>query len=333
MVRLVVTIPAYNESESIGKVINDIPRNCCDEVKVLVIDDGSKDNTIEVAREAGADLIVKHTINRGLARTYLHSLEIATEKMNADIIVNIDADGQYDPKEIPKLIKPILDKKADIVLGSRFSGYIEDMKWSKKLGNKVATKIVSRVAGHKFSDCQTGFRALTRNAAFRINVTSDFTYTQESCINAIHHNLQVLEVPVSFYKREGRNRLFSSVWNYAKRGGATLIRTYLYHRPLRFFLYIGALIFASGFILAARVLFHYANTGLVAPYLPTAVLSTLCLIVGFQIITFGFLGDMIRTNQNVHEEILYRMKRNGNQYSETQIEEQPVKLIEEYEKL
>ncbi len=310
MVKLVVTIPAYNESKTIAKVINGIPRDCCDDVKILVIDDGSKDNTAEVARTAGADLVVSHIHNLGLARTYCQSLEIATEKMDADIIVNIDADGQYEPSEIPKLIQPILDKKADIVLGSRFSGYIEDMKFSKKLGNILATRIVSRVAGHRFSDCQTGFRALTRDVAFRINVTSDFTYTQESLINAVHHNLQVVEIPVTFYKREGKNRLFSSVWNYAKRSGATLIKTYLYHKPLRFFLYIGLLLFISGFILATRVLFHYASTGFVAPYLPMAVLSTLCLILGFQIITLGFIGDMIRKNQNLHEEILYRIKKN-----------------------
>lgn len=310
MVRVVVTIPAFNEAESIGNVIKSIPRNIADDVKILVLDDGSTDNTSDVAYEAGADLVVSHIHNLGLAATYRDSLEVATEEMDADILVNIDADGQYEPKEIKKLIEPILNHKADIVLGSRFTGYIEKMKWSKKIGNKVATKIVSSAAGQKFSDCQTGFRAITRDVAMRINVTSDFTYTQESLVNAVHHNLKVVEVPVKFYKREDRkNRLFGSVWNYAKRGGSTLIRTYIYHKPLRFFLYIGAVVFTIGILLGLRVMVHYVTTGWVTPFLPTAVLATLVTIIGFQIIIFGLLADMIRSNQNLHEEMLYRIKK------------------------
>jgi glycosyltransferase involved in cell wall biosynthesis len=331
MVKLVVTIPAYNEAKTIGKVIAEIPRDCCEDVIVLVVDDGSKDNTAEAAYSAGADLVVSHIHNLGLAATYRDSLEVATEELDADIIVNIDADGQYEPKEIPKLIEPILNKEADIVLGSRFKGYIEDMEFSKRLGNKLATRLVSRVAGQKFTDCQTGFRAITRDVAFRMSVTSNFTYTQESLVNAVYQNLHIVEVPVTFYKREGKSRLFSSVWNYAKRGGSTLIRTYIYHKPLRFFLYLGSIIFTVGFILATRVLIHYATRGIVTPYLPTAVLSTLCLIVGFQIITLGLVGDMIRTNQNLHEEILYRIKKNNTReknYKDSKI----ISNLQEYNK-
>lgn len=333
MTILVVTIPAFNEAKTIGKVIKSIPRDCCDVVKVLVVDDGSRDNTVDVSYESGADLVVSHIQNLGLAATYRDSLEIATEEMGADILVNIDADGQYEPKEIPKLIQPILDKKADIVLGSRFDGYIEQMKFSKKIGNKIATRVVSRVAGHKFSDCQTGFRAITRDVAMRMNVTNDFTYTQESLVNAVYHNLKVVEVPVTFYKREGPSRLFPSVWRYAKRSGGALIRTYIYHKPLRFFMYLGSLIFIVGFVLAARVLAHYLLKGVVTPYLPTAVLSVLCLIVGFQIITLGLVGDMIRTNQNIHEEILYRIRKNGkNNGNSDKTKDGYVKIVEEYNK-
>ena len=312
MTRLVVTIPAYNEESSIAKVIQNIPRDCCEEVKVLVVDDGSTDNTAQVAYEAGADMVISHVQNLGLAASYRDSLEVSTEQLHADIVVNIDADGQYEPKEIPKLVKPILDHQADIVLGSRFKGTIEDMKWSKKAGNRLATRIVSRAAGQKFSDCQTGYRALSREAAFRMNVFSNFTYTQESLVNAIHHNMKIVEVPVMFYKREDEtNRLFGSVWNYAKRGGATLIRTYLYYKPLRFFLYLGSIVFLIGILLGLRVLIHYITTSWVSPYLPTAVLSSLCIIVGFIVIIFGLIGDMIRINQNLHEEILYRLKKSN----------------------
>jgi len=336
MVRLVVTVPAYNETKNIRKVIENIPRDCCDDVKILVLDDGSKDNTAEVAYEAGADLVVSHIYNLGLAITYRDSLEIATEKMGADIIVNIDADGQYDPKEIPKLIKPILNNEADIVLGSRFEGYIEYMPPAKRWGNRLATRVINRVTGQKFTDCQTGFRAITRDVAFRINVTSNFTYTQESLINALHHNYKIVEVPVAFYKREGENRLFGSVWDYAKRGGATLIRTYLYHRPLRFFFYLGSLIFAIGFIIGIRVFIHYLTTGMVTPYLPSAVLTAVLLIVGVQVIALGFLSDMVRTNQNLHEEILYKIKKSDSdkkQITTNKLDENYVEIIDEYKKV
>ena len=230
--------------------------------------------------------------------------------MGADIIVNIDADGQYDPKEISKLVQPVLDDKADIVLGSRFDGYIEEMPMSKKLGNRVATRVASRAAGKHFSDAQTGFRAFTRDAAMRLNIMSDFTYTQETLVQAVNKNLRINEVPVNFYKREDESRLFPSVWSYAKRSGGSLIRTYFYHKPLRTFFLIGSLVFIVGFILGLRVLIHYLATDMVTPLLPTSVLSAVLLIVGFQVIILGLIGDLIRRNQNVQEEILYRLKKN-----------------------
>ncbi len=309
LVKLVVTIPAFNEENSIGDVIKNIPRDCCDDVKIVVIDDGSNDNTSLVAQKAGADFVIKHSNNLGLAKTYRDLIDVGLD-LDADILLNIDADGQYEPKEISKLIHPILNNEADIVLGSRFAGKIEQMPISKKIGNKIATKVTSRVAGQNFSDCQTGFRALNKEAALRMNTVSDFTYTQESLVEAVYNNLKICEVPVNFYKREGESRLFPNVFNYAKRAGTTLIKTYIYHKPLKFFLYVGMIVLLIGFVLGMRVLIHYLTTTVVTPYLPTAVLSTLCCIVGFQIIIFGLLGDMLRRNQNLHEEILYRLKKN-----------------------
>ena len=231
--------------------------------------------------------------------------------MGADVIVNIDADGQYDCAEISKLVQPVINDDADLVLGSRFDGYIEEMPLSKKLGNQVATKFVNRAAGKHFSDAQTGFRAISKDAAMRLNIMGDFTYTQETLVQAVNKNLRICEVPVNFYKREGESRLFPSVWSYAKRGGSTLIRSYLYHKPLKTFLMIGSLVFALGFILGLRVLIHYLTTSMVTPLLPTSVLSVLLLIVGFQVIILGLIGDLIHRNQNVQEEILYRLKKNG----------------------
>ena len=161
---IAVTIPAYNEEETIGNVIKNIPRDCGESVTIIVVDDGSTDNTYEEALKAGADRIIQHSHNMGLAKTFRDGLEAAVE-MGADIVVNIDADGQYEEKEIPKLITPIIDGKADIVLGSRFDGWIEKMPFRKKIGNKISTMITSFASGMKISDAQTGFRAFSREAA------------------------------------------------------------------------------------------------------------------------------------------------------------------------
>jgi glycosyltransferase involved in cell wall biosynthesis len=310
MVRLVVTIPAYNEEKTIGDVIKGICRDICDDVKILVLDDGSSDNTARIAYDAGADKVVSHIHNLGLAVTFKDSLDEALD-MGADVIVNIDADGQYDPKEISKLIEPVIRKDADVVLGSRFDGYIEEMPLGKRLGNQMATKVISRAAGKQFSDAQTGFRVFSRDAALRLNVMSDFTYTQETLLQAVNKNLRIHEIPVNFYKREDKSRLFPNIWNYAKRASYTLLRTYLYHKPLKTFLMLGSFVFAAGFLLGFRVLIHYVTTSRVTPYLPTSVLSAVLLIVGFQIIILGLVADLIRRNQNVQEEILYRLKKNN----------------------
>jgi len=291
-------------------VIQDIPKDCCDDVKILVLDDGSKDSTVNNAYNAGADRVISHIHNLGLAITFRDALDAALDE-GADVIVNIDADGQYDPQEISKLIDPVIQGKADIVLGSRFNGYIEEMPYTKMVGNKIATRVVSKAAGRHFSDAQTGFRAFSRDAAMRLNIMSDFTYTQESLVQAANKNLRIQEVPINFYKREGGSHLFPSIWAYAKQAGSTLIRTYLYHKPLKTFLIIGALVFLLGLLIGLRVLIHYLSVGEVAPYLPSSVLSAVLLIVGFQVIILGLIADLIRRNQNVQEEILYRIKKHN----------------------
>ena len=158
------------------------------------------DKTVQVAKEAGADKILSHVHNLGLAITFRDALDEALD-MGADVIVNIDADGQYDPSEITKLIQPVINNDADIVLGSRFDGYIDEMPMSKKLGNKVATKFASRAAGKHFSDAQTGFRAFSKDAAMRLNIMGDFTYTQETLVQAVNKNLRICEVPVNLDRK------------------------------------------------------------------------------------------------------------------------------------
>lgn len=306
--KLVVIIPAYNEERSIGKVIREIPKNCSDLVKVVVINDGSTDNTVEIAKEAGVDKIITHKQNKGLAPTFRDGIETALE-MGADIIVSIDADRQYDGNEIPKLIQPIIDGKADIVLGSRFKGWIEDMPFRKRVGNKIATRATCFVSGFPVSDAQTGFRAFSREAALQLNILSDYTYVQETIIQAVNKGLKIVEVPIHFRKREGKSRLISGIFNYAGRAGIAIVRNFVAYKPLRVFMWIGGLIFLAGVIAGLRVLIHFLRTGLVSPYIPTAILTTVLLIVGFQIIVLGLVADMVGTNRKIIEEILYRLKK------------------------
>ncbi|MCK5403403.1 glycosyltransferase, partial [Candidatus Bathyarchaeota archaeon] len=230
-------------------------------------------------------------------------------QMNSDIIVNIDADGQYDGAEIIKLITPILNSEADIVLGSRFKGWIEYMPLQKKFGNSLATKVTNLLSGLKISDAQTGFRAFSKEAALRINVMSNYTYVQETIIQAMDKRLKIVEVPVHFRRRKGKSRLIPNIFSYSKRAGLTILKTYRDYKPLRTFLLIGGFVMLIGLVFGLRVLIHYLNTGLVTPYLPSAILTAIFLIVGFQIVILALIADMIGNNRKVQEEILYLLKK------------------------
>jgi len=307
--KLVVTIPAFNEEKTIGKVIREIPKKIpgIKKIEVVVIDDGSSDKTAEQAKKAGA-IVVKHAGNRGLAKAFRTGLDTALSR-GADIIVNTDADFQYNQKQIPKLVKPVLQGKADMVLGSRFRGWIEEMSAGKRWGNILATKVVRFVSGLDVSDAQPGFRAFSREAALRMNISSDFTYTQESLLIAAEHRLRVSEVPVDFRKRADESRLFGSVWNYAKRAGMTLLINYLNYHPLRIFLSVALILIVAGLLAGLRVLLHYFATGAVEPYFPTAILSTLLLIIGVLVLIIGLVAEMVRHSRRIQEEILYEAKK------------------------
>lgn len=308
--KLVVAIPAYNEETSIGKVIEEIPRDIADSVEIVVIDDGSTDDTSKVAKEAGADKIITFKYNKGLGPAFKQGLGTALE-MGADIIVNIDADGQYDGGEILKLIQPIIDEQADITLGSRFKGHIEEMPLKKRVGNIMATKATNLISGSKISDAQTGFRAFSRDAALRLNILADYTYVQETIIQATYKGLKIVEVPCNFRKREGESRLISSLFNYAKNAGLILMRTSRDYRPLRTFVFLGGSTFVLGVIIGIRVLVHYMRTGLVRPYQPSMVLTAVLVFVGFQFVVLGLIADMVGNNRRVQEEILYLLKKGG----------------------
>ena len=307
--KLVVMIPCYNEEKTIASVIKEIPRDCCEDVEVLVINDGSTDNTVQEAEKAGADKIISFKKNRGLAPAFRAGLQNALE-MGADIIVNTDGDGQYNGEEIYKLIEPILEGRADFVLGSRTKGKIEYMPIQKKIGNRIATFITRQVSGLPISDAQSGFRAFTRDCALRLNVMADYTYVQETLIQASYYGLVIEEVPIEFRKRDsGPSRLISNIWKYAQRAGVTIARGYRDFQPLDTFFGIGSLFILVGLLFGIRVIYGYFQTGAVTGYLPSAVLTVLLILIGVSTVTLGFIADILKTQRKIQDEILYRLKK------------------------
>ncbi len=224
----VVMIPCLNEEQTVASVINRIPRRLhgFGDVTVLVIDDGSSDATSNVAAHAGAEVVVRHSTNLGLGKTFGDGLKTAL-MMGAEVIVNIDADGQYDPEEIPLLLEPIRGGEADIVLGNRQIDQLSHMSRSRRWGNHMASWVTRHLSGLDVQDCQTGFRALTRKAALKLTLQGGYTYTQEMIVQAASRGLLVAEIPITFRRREsGDSRLIQSAWRYAVRSGTILLRSY-----------------------------------------------------------------------------------------------------------
>lgn len=292
----IVTIPAYNEEKTIGAVLKSIKKSLDgskykSSYKILVVDDGSKDKTAAIAKNSGS-IVYSHPKNYGLAECFRTEIQKCIE-LKADVIVHIDADLQYIPDEIPKLIKEI-ENGYDLVLGSRFKGKIEDMPLVKRLGNLAFSKVVTEITGFAISDAQTGFRAFTRKVAEDIQITSSYTYTQEQIIRAVRHKFKIKEVPIYFAKRDGKSRLISSPFGYALRAGINIIRIYRDYEPLKFFGVMGSSIFFAGIVLGLYlVYFQFFGNGAFR-HLGLMMLDVLILSIGLQIIIFGFVADMSR---------------------------------------
>ncbi|MBD3261531.1 MAG: glycosyltransferase, partial [Candidatus Altiarchaeales archaeon] len=265
---IAVVIPAYNEQDTVGGVVSGIPRAKLGTTSVVVVDDGSTDQTSRVAEKSGADEIIRFPENRGLGVAFKKGIEKALE-LNADIIVNIDADMQFNPKDIPKLIDPLIKENADVVVCSRFlNKKLEpSMPWIKKMGNKIFSNLISVLTGVKLTDSQCGFRAYTRQAAQRINIFSTYTYTQESLIDLIEKGMKIKEVACKVKgERKGQSKVVDSIFKYTLRSLAILTRTIRDYRALEFFGTIGASIFTLGTTIAAAMLLRWIKTGTTTPY-------------------------------------------------------------------
>ena len=289
--KIVVTIPAFNEAKSIGKLISDIKTVMNSgryNYKILVVDDGSKDKTAEIAKKSGA-IAYSHPKNYGLAETFKTEIKKCLE-LKADIIIHIDADHQYLPKEIPKLIKEIKNGN-DLVLGSRFKGKIESMPFIKRVGNTAFSKVVSQISKIKISDAQTGFRAFTKEVAKNVQIISNHTYTQEQVIRSVKQKFRIKEVPIYFAKRNGKSKLIRNPLEYAAKAWINIFRIYRDYEPLKFFGFFGSLFFLLGFIIGIYLIFLHFTSGIVGHF-ALIMFDVLILSIGLQIIIFGFLADM-----------------------------------------
>lgn len=306
--KLIIQIPCYNEEVTLPLTLKEIPRSFrgIDKVELLIIDDGSTDRTIDTAKMHGAHHIVKLTHNMGLAESFKAGID-ACLRLGADIIVNTDGDNQYCGDDIQKLIDPILQGEADVVIGDRQVQEIEHFSFVKKRLQKMGSWVVRQLSGTRVPDTTSGFRAYSREAALHINVFSRFTYTLETVIQAGKKNMAIGHVPVRTNKPTRKSRLFSSIPAYVKRSMATMLRVYTLYEPLKMFWIIGSLVFGFGFILGLRSLyFHIMQQG---GHLQSLLLAAVLMIVGFQIAMIGLLADIIGANRRLIEEVLYRVKK------------------------
>ena len=306
--KLIIQIPCYNEEESLPITLQALPRNVTgfSDVEWLVIDDGSSDKTIDIARSYGVDHIVRHKRNKGLAATFVKGL-FESVRLGADVIVNTDADNQYDSTDIPKLVKPILDEQADIVIGARPIQHHHEFSRVKKLLQRLGSWVVRRVSHTSVPDTTSGFRALTREAAQRTIVFNEYTYTLETIIQAGHRRMSVVSVPININPSLRSSRLFRSIPTYIKKSVITIIRIYVIYRPFHFFGSIGFALFFVGLLVGIRFLYFYLS-GDGSGHIQSLILMSVLLGMGFQTILIAFVADLFAANRKMLEEIRFLQK-------------------------
>ncbi|HWI41571.1 MAG TPA: glycosyltransferase family 2 protein [Verrucomicrobiae bacterium] len=306
--KLIIQIPCLNEAEALPLTLRDLPRSVpgFSQVEWLVINDGSTDGTVDVARKWKVDHIVSFARNRGLASAFMAGLD-ACIKLGADVIVNTDADNQYSAADIPALVKPILDQKADIVIGARPINDIQSFSPLKKMLQKLGSSVVRLVSRTEIPDAPSGFRAMTREAAMRLNVFNHYTYTLEMIIQAGQKNIAVMSVPVGVNAPLRASRLVKSVGSYVVRSIITIARIFVVYKLFRFFMTIGLTLVVLGGLLGLRYLsYYFAGQG--SGHVQSLILASILLGGGFQTMLVAFVADLLAVNRRLMEDIQFRTK-------------------------
>jgi len=310
MTKLIIQIPAFNEEGTLAIALKNLPKKIegVDRIETLIINDGSKDNTIDVAKESGVDHIVSFTRNKGLAQAFMAGVEECL-RQGADIIVNTDADNQYEASDIPKLIKPILDGEADIVIGERPIATTQHFSPIKKFLQKLGSFVMRQVSETNIPDAPSGFRAISRNAAMRLNVFNPYTYTLEMIIQAGKNKMAIQSVPVRTNEDLRPSRLVKSIPSYIKNSVFTMFRTFNTYKPLKLFLFVGSVPFLLGVGLGLRWVILFMGKG-TALHLPSLILAAVLLLLGAQLWIFGFIADLISVNRQLLQDIQEKSRRN-----------------------
>ena len=306
--KLIIQIPCYNEAETLPIALAELPRKVegFDKVEWLIINDGSTDNTIEVAKECGVDYIVDLKHNQGLAKGFMAGLKECL-KQGADVIVNTDADNQYEAKDIPKLVKPILEGKAEYVIGERPIMQTEHFSTTKKLLQRLGSWVVRKASNTDIPDAPSGFRAMSKECAMQLNVYNNYTYTLETIIQAGQKGIPITSVPVRTNADLRPSRLLSSIPNYIKKSIGTIVRISVVYKPFQFFMTIAAILFGLGFLLGLRYLFYYFSGD--AGHVQSVILSGALMAMGVQTALIAFVADLLSVNRKLLEEQRYeRMK-------------------------
>lgn len=307
--KLIIQIPCYNEAETIHGTIRLLPRNLdgFDQVEILVIDDGSKDGTAEAARLAGADYVICLPHHAGLASAFAAGLD-ASLRYGADVIVNTDADNQYEAEDIPHLLAPILSGQAELVVGDRGVATLQSFSPLKRRLQTAGSLVVSQASGLKIPDATSGFRAMTREVALRTMVLSEYSYTLETLIQAGNRKIAVASIPIRTNPPQRPSRLMRGVLHYLRNSSITIMRAYAMYRPLRVFWAIGLILFLVGFGIGVRYLILRYGFDRGTGNVQSLILAAICLIVGFQTMLIGMVADLIAFNRKILEELLYRAR-------------------------
>ena len=307
--KLIIQIPCYNEAETLEVALNDLPKQIdgIDEIEYLIINDGSKDNTVEVAKNWGVHYVVNFKCNKGLAKGFMAGLD-ACLRQGADIIVNTDADNQYCGADIEKLVRPILDGKADIVIGERPIDDTEHFSPLKKKLQHIGSWTVRVASKTDVPDAPSGFRAYSRQAALKMNVVNEYTYTLETIVQAGRNKMGITSVPIRTNPELRKSRLFNSMFGYIKKSMLTIIRAFMMYKPLRFFTIIGSVIFLIGLILGIRFLV-FVFMGESGGHIQSLILASTLLLLGFQTFISGLQADLIASNRKLLEDIQERVRR------------------------